>query len=214
MSDSIMIATPHGGDVSPYWLDSFLSLVKPWDAETGAEAWGRGYTVRLEVAVARNQLVEMFLKSAHTHLLFWDDDVLAPPDALMQLSEVGAPIVSGFYVTRSTPPKPVAYRAHPKKPHIYQPVRPTEEKLYRVDGIGFGFVLIERSVFEKIPAPWFQFICGADGAHRSEDFVFCELARAAGIPILLHGGVQCGHVGRYVFDDGDLPRLRKKSSTS
>jgi hypothetical protein len=203
---NILIATPHGGDVSPLWVDAFIGLDKPIHAATGTPAWARASVVRSEVALARNRLVRMLLDTPQaSHILFWDDDVLAPPDGLMRLAAHNLPIVSGFYTSRIPPIQPICYTRMPGKRHRYQPVLPVEPGLHRVDGIGFGFVLIQRAVFERIKAPWFQFICGTQrDNHRSEDFYFCEKALAAGYQIALDFDVQCGHVGKYIFDDGDI----------
>src|SRR6185312_5627165 len=107
---AVVIATPHGGDVSPYWLDAFIGLEKPLRAD-GSPGWSRVSAVRQEVATARNMLAQTFLhKTDASHLLFWDDDVLPPADGLMRLLEDDAPIVSGFYTSRQAPVQPIAYR--------------------------------------------------------------------------------------------------------
>lgn len=222
MSDSdahepltVVLATPHAADVSPYWLDAFLGLEKPNKAD-GSAGWARISAIRLEVAVARNMLTTMFLEQTDaTHLLFWDDDILPPPDGLMRLLEDNAPIVSGFYVSRQPPAQPVVYqRLPPLRKHLYQPVAPQHPGLFYADGVGAGFLLIRREVFERIPRPWFQFLCGRPrGENISEDFYFCEKAIKAGYKILVDGRVSCGHVGRYIYDDGDLNLAQSRLQT-
>src|SRR5690242_5117413 len=92
---SVLIATPHIGGVDPDWLGAFLRLAKPHTPD-GQARWFRGSTARTEIAAARNLLATMLLDPGHphmrrptppgelelnaTHLLFWDDDVLPPPD--------------------------------------------------------------------------------------------------------------------------------------
>jgi len=214
MSDLfVVIATPHGGDVSPYWVDNFIGLEKPV-REDGAALWSRLSVIRQEVAVARNLIVERFLHETNaSHLLFWDDDVLVPSGALFQLLEDDAPIVSGFYTSRQAPVQPIAYRRAAKKGHHYQPIMPLNPGKFLVDGCGAGFLLIRREVFEKLRRPWFQFLCGrAKGSNVSEDFYFCEKAIKAGYQIIVDSRVSCGHVGRYIFDDGDIVQGESQES--
>lgn len=156
----VVIATPHGGDVSPYWVDNFIGLEKPV-RDDGTPIWSRLSVIRQEVAVARNLIVERFLRETNaSHLLFWDDDVLVPSGALFQLLDDDAPIVSGFYTSRQAPVQPIAYRRHGKTGHRYQPVMPLHPGKFLVDGCGAGFLLIRREVFERLSVPWFQFLCG------------------------------------------------------
>lgn len=208
----VIIATPHAGDVSPYWIDAFISLEKPVSA-AGIAQWSRVSAIRHEVAVARNLLAQKLLDDpSATHLLFWDDDVLAPPDSLMRLLDADAPIVSGFYTSRAQPVQPIAYKRQGTRGHKYRPVMPEHPGKFYVDGCGAGFLLIRREVFATLPRPWFQFLCGRpNGENVSEDFYFCELAIKAGYPIIVDSRVSCGHVGRYIYDDGDLPQPEKQA---
>lgn len=208
---SVVIATPHGGDVSPYWIDTFIGLEKPV-SESGVALWSRLSVIRQEVAIARNLIVDRFLQeTSASHLLFWDDDVLVPADALMQLLDANEAIISGFYTTRQAPCQPVVYKRLGTRGHKYRPVMPVEPGKFLVDGCGAGFLLIRRDVFETIKPPWFQFVCGrAKGSNVSEDFYFCEKALKAGYRIVVDSRVSCGHVGRYIFDDGDLDMEQTK----
>lgn len=201
----VVIGTPHGGDVSPYWVDNFIGLEKPAHAD-GSAAWSRLSVIRQEVAVARNLIADRFLReTTASHLLFWDDDVLVPSGALFQLLEADAPIVSGFYTSRMPPVQPIAYKRIAKAGHHYQPIMPVKPGKFLVDGCGAGFLLIRREVFERLSRPWFQFLCGRKkGSNVSEDFYFCEKAIKAGFQIVVDSRVSCGHVGRYIFDDGDI----------
>lgn len=211
---SVILATPHGSDVSPYWIDAFVSLEKPLRAD-GSAGWSRISAVRQEVAVARNMMAHTFLKDTDaSHILFWDDDILPPADGLMRLLEDNAPIVSGFYTTRYAPCQPVAYKRFPGKGHKYQPIAPSNPGVFPVDGVGAGFLLIAREVFAHLSRPYFQFVCGRPmGENLSEDFYFCEKAVKAGYTILCDARVSCGHVGRYVFDDGDLVITSQESGS-
>lgn len=194
-----MIATPHGGLIEPMWLDNFLMLDKPRGEGSG---WVRGATLRTDVATARNILAAQFVGSSATHLLFWDDDVLAPRDGLMRLLAHDAPIASGLYYTRAAPVHPVAYERDERGG--YTPVSDVSKGAREVDGVGAGFLLIRRDVMEAIDPPWFRFEIAPDVQHSiSEDLYFCRQAQAAGFPVLCDFDVACGHLGHYVYDGAD-----------
>jgi hypothetical protein len=68
--------------------------------------------------------------------------------------------------------------------------------LQEVQSAGAGVMLIRCSVFQKIPAPWFNVLrdpkmctplCG-------EDDYFCARVRDAHLKIHTHSGYQCGHL--------------------
>jgi hypothetical protein len=202
-----MIATPHGGLIEPMWLDNFLMLDKPRGDGSG---WVRGATLRTDVATARNILAAQFVQSSATHLLFWDDDVLAPRDGLMRLLAHNAPIVSGLYYTRAAPVHPVVYERivravdSPLPSEGYAPVLNVSSGVREVDGVGAGFLLIRRDVMEALTPPWFKFEIAPEVQHSiSEDLYFCREAQRASFPILCDFDVACGHLGHYVYDAQD-----------
>lgn len=214
-----MIATPHIGAVDPQWFGAFLRLGKP-EAADGSAQWFRTSSYRLEIAAARNMLALMLANPTHpgirrapgvppsslelgaTHLLFWDDDVIPPPDGLYRLLAHDVDIVSGFYTTRHAPVTPVAFRL--TEGGSYQSIEEFHDGLQEVDGIGAGFVLIKRRVFEQMEPPWFQFICTPDVRRNiSEDLYFCRMAQQAGFRIHLDFDVQCQHIGQHIYDLSD-----------
>jgi hypothetical protein len=77
-----------------------------------------------------------------------------------------------------------------------------DDQLVRVSATGTGFLLIHRTVLEKvrdtskdIAAPWFREMpVGEPLSLMGEDMTFCLRAGAAGIPVHVHTGVQVGHM--------------------
>lgn len=67
--------------------------------------------------------------------------------------------------------------------------RPTSNPLVECDAIGSGCMLVHRSVFEHLPAPWFEYRPGGN----SEDLIFCKEAKEAGIPVFCDISTICGH---------------------
>jgi hypothetical protein len=154
------------------------------------------------VALARNAVVAKFLASKCSHLLFVDDDVILPDDAVVRLAGVeGAGVALGCYVshkvfgdgTRSF--YVVVLRLSGGAEDVYRswPVGVEE-----VAGGGAGCMMIARPVLEAIPYPWFRF----QGTHvapagqilsMGEDVDFCQRVRALGLKVWADGAVRCGH---------------------
>jgi GT2 family glycosyltransferase len=155
---------------------------------------------------ARNELVKDALKDPKTtHILFLDSDVIVeePPDpnqALRMLLACNAPIASGLYRARGKAhyiptERTFSYAMWNKNPEGEGCLKvggwTPGANWIRVDYIGLGFCLIQRSVFEKIPYPWFKW----DKPEPSEDFYFCDLLRQHGYEIRVLTDVKCAHVG-------------------
>ncbi len=67
--------------------------------------------------------------------------------------------------------------------------------LIQVDGCGAGFLLIHRSVMEKIgPGEWWREGVTQSGGIRGEDLAFCVRAADAGFGICVHCGCRPGHM--------------------
>ncbi len=141
---------------------------------------------------ARNALVQQMLEHplAPTHLFFLDADVLPEPDTLVRLLKRNQSIVSGVYRRRVPPHEPMAFL---KKGRTLKPVSFNGPSLKQVDYVGGGCLLIRRDVFEKVRPPWFASRWDKSG-HLSEDFYFCEQARAAGFKVMVDTSVRALHL--------------------
>jgi len=186
-----------------------------------APVWGRS----MELSHARNTATAAFLASDSDWLLWWDTDIGAEPDALERLLEVAdpvtAPIVGGLCFIEGdfahdfrgglrSSLAPTLYDwawIEPKSgmPGTYKMLARQEwnGEMTRVGATGCGFLLVHRSVFEKIaewlrdhgapPHIWFERIPGADGELCGEDISFCLRAHQVGLPVMVHTGVVTTH---------------------
>lgn len=182
---AVFIAMPSRGIVPIDLFVAYMGLIKP-----------RHYfltTNEIPIDVARNSLVANFLvkRPEATHVLFWDDDVLPPRDALLRLWAHNEAIVSGLYFRKAPPHEPLM------SVKVVSPTGITgmspfihweEDKSYYVDGVGMGFCLIRRDVFQNIEHPWFEF------GTWSEDYMFCEKAQEAGYKIKIDTSIKLQHV--------------------
>jgi hypothetical protein len=199
---------------------------------------------------ARNYLVDEFLRSGCTHMLFIDADIQFNPQDVIALLAMDRDIIGGPYPKKTINWANIvnAVKNHADKEgfnpneldqvtgdFVFNPVPGT--KSFRVTEpvevmeIGTGFMMVKREVFdtyaEKYPElnykpdhigqanfdgtryihAYFDTVIDPQ-SHRylSEDYMFCQNARAIGIKVWLCPWMKTTHVGTYAFQ-GDLPAV-------
>jgi hypothetical protein len=148
--------------------------------------------------LSRSFIGQGFLDSGCEWLLMVDTDIVPPPEGLEILYSHKLPIVSGLYWRRHPDVFPEVFRFDPGTTQ-YKPMADHEIPigLSEVDGVGMGFCLINRRVFEKLGErlgkkvtlptrgvnydfwQFFKFAV-AEPPFVSEDLWFCMNARLAG----------------------------------
>lgn len=158
----------------------------------------------LLVSDLRNEAARIAIAQGCTHILFLDADMIWPPDVLdRMLAHHEQGIVSGLYFLKTWPHWPVGLtrpRVNPQTLAVdydYDKGAPFEGGLVPQALVGMGCTLIPVSVFQAMPAPWFEYQSDNDGNWTvTEDVAFCQKAAALGVPIWLDPSVKCGHVGQ------------------
>jgi hypothetical protein len=149
-------------------------------------AWSMQPYGRLDVA--RNQYAQDLLDSDYTHLLMFDIDHKHPVDVVKRLGqrwlEDPQRLVVGALAFRRGPPFDPCFFYRDDDGRYYS-LAEWEQGCLSCDVIGFSAVLFHRSVFERLPKPWFRFdyAKAGRGIWTGEDFAFCMAAREAGIGI-------------------------------
>lgn len=160
----------------------------------------------------RNRLAKRFLNTDCTHMLFIDSDIAFSANHITALLKRDLPIIGGMYSKKDIGEPQWVVNA------IEGIEKPDEDGLIEVKYVGSGFMLIAREVFETLihsyPIP-FDIFYDDDSDQKmgrccnffhagvwpettrwlSEDWWFCESARAAGFKI--HADTKCtlAHVG-------------------
>lgn len=62
-----------------------------------------------------------------------------------------------------------------------------------VEAVGYGFTLVKKGVYEKIPYPWHKPVDYTPFKYSSEDDAFSVRAREAGFKLYVHPAVRVGH---------------------
>lgn len=158
---------------------------------------------------ARNKVVEQFLSTDGEWLLWCDSDMgFSPQDAYKLVGTadpVARPIVGGLcFASREVADDHMGgYRTVPT-PTIFQMgeyqgvPRPVAGNMYPVNSLirvvatGSAFIVIHRSVFEKIGGGWYDRITDAAGP-MGEDVSFCLRAEAVGFPVHVYTGARTTH---------------------
>jgi hypothetical protein len=157
---------------------------------------------QLNIDEARNNLVRQALADGCSHLLMCDTDQVYPRDTLNKLMAHGVDIC-GVIVHRRYPPfDPILLRADKRKADRYVHVGDEEMfsgDLIEVDATGTGCLLINMSVFNLVPEPWFK-IDEQAGKPVGEDIYFCWKARNAGVSIHIDTSVRVGHLSTMEID--------------
>lgn len=210
----IIQATPRCGPPSWRYLDSLTewgiwhSLQHP-DVEIALSHPGR----YLPIDVARNLLVEQFLKSDGDYLWFIDQDAVFLPQTLDRLLSRKMPIVSALEMMRleaacwpmalKGPPDPITGQYRIQAAEIYawiaahfdamsnapQVLEDTPaDSLLETTFTGCHCLLIRRDVLEAMEPPWFQ---GYNPG--GEDQYFCEKAAESGLVTYVDLSVLVGH---------------------
>jgi len=203
----IAIATPTGDLCHTAYATSVVQMV----AYSMMHAPGLGILyMPLAGAVlplSRQLLVMRARESGATHILFIDSDMEFPQDLMLRLARHDVPIVAANCISRR-PPFLMTARTHESEVIT----RPESQGLEKVERVGFGVILIDIHVFERVPLPWFEFAwLGSETAcYRGEDYGFCDKARAHGFEIHIDHDVsqQIGHVGTFAY----YPQLKSRAS--
>ena len=222
---SLFIAYPF---TRPHYDDFLRSVVNIAASPGGIGAMDLHSIFGFSIDVARNALVETFLKGNADYMLMLDNDCKFAVEGVDRLLSHQLPVVCGGMYTRAIPPKPTAgtyLGKNEEGKHIYKfagvakdivrkarkfvddpskitndIVLPQEEgDLKPIDGCGMHFTLIRRDVFETVKPPWFVFEYGVQGG---EDFYFCRKAKEMGFDIAIDISVHSGHIDSEDHDYG------------
>jgi len=167
------------------------------------------------LVAARNSAAVQLLASDSDYLLWIDTDMGFAPDALYRLLQVAhpvdRPIVGGLcFMDRHvhedgmhgfrTRPSPTIFAARLDDDGVPRtavvPMYPVNAVM-RVAATGSAFILIHRSVFEKMSVAfgptWYERVMGPEGTLLGEDVSFCMRALELDIPVHVHTGVRTTH---------------------
>jgi len=153
------------------------------------------------ISMSRNWLVRYSLAfdPPCTHILWIDSDMVFPPNGLERLLAHDKDVVGAFYNKRTPPYTTVG--------HLLGDGNITGGGIYQADIMPHGFVLVKRSVYERLSPPWYNESYDPELAGEGdpdgtvgEDVNFSRKAIAGGIEMYCDADLTCemGHLGEIV----------------
>jgi hypothetical protein len=198
----LLIGIPTGGQPTRPFLDSLAALALPASvAEADRLVWTGNF-----VPVQREMIARDAVARGADLLAMIDDDIVAPPDALVRLvgaleADPHAAVAGALYYSRdSARPMAVARWNSADTTTAAIPAYGAEA-VAAVDGVGFGCVVLRIAALRALVPPYFAAHAFVDERSRvvrqcDEDYLYCERVRHAGWRVLLHAGVRAGHYDR------------------
>lgn len=158
----------------------------------------------------------------YTHLMWIDSDQIWTPEQFQRLLDADKDIVCGWYVLTGTEDvicagwydeevfedkgglplmKRRELRDAPRDENGLIDLGDVHPE-YDYPWTGFGFTLIKKGVFEKIPYPWFfdnLHIVGNHISNMGDDISFFKKAKEAGFKVYLAPDIKVGHQKSVIF---------------
>jgi len=157
----------------------------------------------------QHQLVLKAKEWNATHILWVEDDMQFPPDALHQLFARRQRWVGANYPMRCGPPFEFTALAKDGK-RVF--TGPESSGLERCLYTGYGVTLMDITIFDEIEAPWFEMAWVGDGNYATTDGYFGNKVNKAGIPIYVDHDLskQIGHVGHHVYHCAEVAHWKRE----
>ena len=168
---------------------------------------------------SRNALADYAVRENFDLVLWLDSDMIFEPDLLERLHadiEGGKEIVAGLCFCRRYPYLPVVYKRlelEGETPINDSYVDYPEDEMFRVEGCGFGVVMMKTDVLRKISDKYNTVFSPL--SHFGEDLSFCIRAKECGYEIWCDPTVKIGHVGYITVTDRvfkSVKSLKKKEN--
>lgn len=204
---SIAICIPARGSVPIQFMINLFNIVEEYADKYDLKLC---FSTKFGIDHARNELVDMAQKWKADYLWFIDDDMIIKRGMLDALLDMKKDIASGLYFLKPKPNPPCVRMKHPmrkKDEFAWVRVKWLElGKIFAVDGVGFGCILINSKVFDKLKKPYFKFEWFKDDKGEwktlSEDLYLCKEAAKVGFKVWLNTNIIVPHLGG-VVDDSD-----------
>lgn len=209
----VMIATPCGsGRYERLFMQSLHGTVELL-RQCGAQVNFAELPYCSDIALARNKIAGMFLRSGATHLLSIDDDMGWKPQDVARLFSYKRDFVAVAGPRKVFPPS-FAVQNTSASGHAMPLRQESVTGLFEASHIGMAFALVTREAFERVVnANSDLAFHGNDGSvehgifnpmvvnrrYMSEDFAFCERYRAVGGKIYVDPHISLQHVGTFVW---------------
>jgi GT2 family glycosyltransferase len=139
----------------------------------------------------------------YDYILWIDDDIIFTPNDFEKLYKEDKDVISGLYLMANNANFAAVeiwnedyFEKHGTFEFLHKEDIKTRMLPFKVEYVGFGFLLFKRGVFEKIKYPWFEptYLQIKDCKDFSmEDVTLCLKLNKLDIPVYVHPEVVVGH---------------------
>ena len=210
MTDRCIVLVPVSHHIEPGCEQGLQAL-----EAAGYTVWRQwGFS---EISLGRSRMATAALADGFTELMWIDSDIIFEPTDVDRLRAHQLPIVAGIYAAKG------------RQTFICTPLESTTELVFGPGGgvveikyAGAGFLLTRRSVYDRIQhahqlprceapdlsagapddpgiVPYFLPMIVDNRWFLTEDYSFCERARACGHHVMADTTIRLGHVGSFVY---------------
>ncbi len=183
---NLILASPTYGPVQPQAVRAIRMAVM--HAAAAGVTWvGESSPDKTPIIDARNAAVELAKATDAMGIMWIDDDMVPPQDAITKLLSRRKPFVSGLYYNRRAPHQPLAGYWDAD---MFRSLHVTPGNgLVPVDCAGFGFMFTHTDLLGR-------FGRFGDGPHAGEDLFFCREAmlRTPRVQLLVDTNLVIGHL--------------------
>lgn len=155
----------------------------------------------------RHRTVVAALKAECDWLLFLDNDMRFPTDALEQLLAREKDVVAANYTIRHVPFPPCAVNLTGER--VYTDYNTAG--LVEVGSVGMGVMLVRATVLRSISPPWFMLGWHTESQdYTGEDAYFCRALRNAGAQLWLDHDLShdVSHLGVIEFEQSHAVKMQ------
>lgn len=153
----------------------------------------------------RNAVANQAITQGYQAIFWMDSDMTFPPDCLIRMIQYlirdGYEAVTGLYTYKTPPFMPHVYGRNIEGTNKFEIASgfPLKQP-FKVEGAGFGCILMSTKVFERVPKPYFTMRFENGNMVEGEDLTFCAKAK---MKMILDPTISCGHMkyGTFSVDD-------------
>ena len=167
-------------------------------------------SIRLAWEAGRDLAAKAAIRAGADGVVWFDDDVKVPPDAILKLVAPGKDFTSGLYFQKTPPHWPLVAMFDGRSFQWLADYPREKGQLVEVDGVGFGCAYTSVKLLKTLKARHGKVF---EWTKYSEDFTFCLRAGEAGMKPWVDTSIKCGHspLEPHFITEKDF--LRAKSDT-
>jgi len=200
--NKLFVATPmYGGMAHGLYVKSCLDLQTTM-SRYGIETKFSFLFNESLITRARNYLVDEFLRSGFTHLLFIDSDIHYSPQDIIALMALDKDVI-GEVLEIGTGHMMIKRHVFDKMKEAYPLIQYKPDHVGQANFDGSRYI---HAYFDTVIDTKDSITGGGSERYLSEDYMFCQMWRKIGGQIFLCPWMKTQHIGTYAFT-GDMPKV-------